>query len=179
MNNTIPVDATLFSTAHPDIVKRTSVSSVILSVILCVVGSGAFIASLKMGDSSSTISILLMTGGTLLFLLAVFRLFWRSKEWVYIPTDSVAKEGSCFFDICDLQALSDTLEQRAFDIKKDVKGKTNGNIRMDYMISQDKKFAAVQLFRFIPYTYETASPVFYYTGNDASRFVHCLKTSDF
>ena len=32
---------------------------------------------------------------------------------------------------------------------------------MDYMISQDKKFVAAQLFRFIPYTYEPASSVFY------------------
>ena len=50
---------------------------------------------------------------------------------------------------------------------------------MDYMISQDKKFVAAQLFRFIPYTYEPASSVFYFTGNDASAFVHCLETSEF
>ena len=42
---------------------------------------------------------------------------------------------------------------------------------MDYMISQDKKFVAAQLFRFIPYTYEPASSVFYFTGDDASAFV--------
>lgn len=179
MNNTISADATLFSTAHPDIVKRTSVSSLIISAILCIVGAGAFIVSLKMGDSSSTLSMFLLTGGTLLFLLAVFRMFWRSKQWVYIPTGSVAKEGSCFFDVCDLQALSDTLEKKSFDVQHEVKVKSNGNIRMDYMISQDKKFAAVQLFRFIPYTYEAASTVFYYTGNDANSFVHCLETSNF
>lgn len=179
MNNTISADATLFSTAHPDIVKRTSLSSVILSAILCIVGAGAFATSLKMGDSSSTISMLLMAGGTILFLLAVYRLFWRSKEWVYIPTGSVAKEGSCFFDVCDLEALNDALDKKTFTSHKDVRVKTNGNVRMDYMISRDKKFAAVQLFRFVPYTYEPASSVIYYTGNDASAFVHCLETSAF
>lgn len=60
-----------------------------------------------------------------------------------------------------------------------MKVKTNGNVRMDYMISQDKKFVAAQLFRFIPYTYEPASSVFYFTGDDASAFVHCLETSEF
>lgn len=179
MNNTISADAILFSTAHPDIVKRTSLSSVILSAILCIVGAGAFATSLKMGDSSSTISMLFMAGGTILFLLAVYRLFWRSKEWVYIPTGSVAKEGSCFFDVCDLEALNDALDKKTFTSHKDVRVKTNGNMRMDYMISRDKKFAAVQLFRFVPYTYEPASSVIYYTGNDASAFVHCLETSAF
>lgn len=179
MNHTISAEATLFSTAHPDIVKRTSISSVIISAILCVVGAGAFITSLKMGDSSSTISMLFMAGGTILFLLAVFRLFWRSKEWVYTPTGSVAKEGSCFFDVCDLQALTDTLEKKTFEAKNDVKVKSNGNVRMDYMVSHDKKFVAVQLFRFIPYTYEPASSVFYYTGKDASAFMDCLSTNEF
>ena len=177
MSNTVSTEATLFSTTHPDVVKRTSVSSIIISAILCVIGAGAFATSLKMGDSSSTMSMVLMAGGTILFLWAVFRFFWRGKEWVYAPTGSVAKEGTCFFDVCDLQALTDALEKK-FE-PDDVKVKTNGNVRMDYMISQDKKFVAAQLFRFIPYTYEPASSVFYFTGDDASAFVHCLETSEF
>ena len=84
-----------------------------------------------------------MAGGTILFLWAVFRFFWRGKEWVYAPTGSVAKEGTCFFDVCDLQALTDALEKKGFETRNDVKVKTNGNVRMDYMISQDKKFVAV------------------------------------
>ena len=159
--------------------QTVPVSSIIISAILCVIGAGAFATSLKMGDSSSTMSMVLMAGGTILFLWAVFRLFWRSKEWVYAPTGSVAKEGACFFDVCDLQALTETLEKKGFETKNDVKVKTNGNVRMDYMISQDKKFVAAQLFRFIPYTYEPASSVFYFTGDDASAFVHCLETSEF
>lgn len=133
MSNTVSTEATLFSTTHPDVVKRTSVSSIIISAILCVIGAGAFATSLKMGDSSSTMSMVLMAGGTILFLWAVFRFFWRGKEWVYAPTGSVAKEGTCFFDGCDLQALTDALEKKGFETRNDVKVKTNGNVRMDYM----------------------------------------------
>ena len=86
---------------------------------------------------------------------------------------------SGFSNVCDLQALTDALEKKGFETRNDVKVKTNGNVRMDYMISQDKKFVAAQLFRFIPYTYEPASSVFYFTGDDASAFVHCLETSEF
>lgn len=114
MSNTVSTEATLFSTTHPDVVKRTSVSSIIISAILCVIGAGAFATSLKMGDSSSTMSMVLMAGGTILFLWAVFRFFWRGKEWVYAPTGSVAKEGTCFFDVCDLQALTDCVGEKRF-----------------------------------------------------------------
>lgn len=47
MSNTVSTEATLFSTTHPDVVKRTSISSVIISAILCVIGAGAFATSLK------------------------------------------------------------------------------------------------------------------------------------
>lgn len=50
---------------------------------------------------------------------------------------------------------------------------------MDYLISHDKRFAAVQLFRFIPYTYEPASSVYYLTGQDALDFTRCLETNKF
>ena len=179
MNNVVSADATLFSTVHPNIVKRVSVSSVLISAVIAFLGVGAFISSLRVGDTATTLSMVLMTGGTILLLVALFRLFWRSKEWVYTPTGSITKDGSCFFDVCDLQALNDQLEKKAFATSIDVKAKTNGNVRMDYMVSQDKKFAAVQLFRFIPYTYEAASSVFYLTGDDASNFVRCLETSNF
>lgn len=179
MSKTVSAGETLFSAAHPDIVKRTGVLSVITSAVICVIGVSAFVASLEMGDSSSTLSMLFMTGGTLLFLLAIFRLFWKSKEWVYLPTGSVAKEGACFFDMCDLQALQEVLEAKAFADKSDVKVKPNGSVRMDYVVTKDKKFIAAQLFRFVPYTYEPVSSVFYYTGKDANAFIHCLKISEF
>ena len=40
-----------------------------------------------------------MVLGTAFFLLGIFRLFWKSKEVVYIPTGSVTKERSVFFDL--------------------------------------------------------------------------------
>lgn len=176
---TVSADPTLFSTVHSDVVKRVSASSVIVSVVIGAFGIGAFLTSMRMSDASSTMSMLCLTGGTILLLVALFRLFWRSKEWVYIPTGSVTKEGSCFFDVCDLQALNTTMERKSFQSTNEVQVKTNGNVRMDYMISRDKKFVAAQLFRFVPYTYEPVSSVFYFTGNDANAFVQNLETRKF
>lgn len=52
MNNAVSADVTLFSRVHPDIVKRISVSSVIVSALLAIGGIGAFVTSLRMGDAT-------------------------------------------------------------------------------------------------------------------------------
>ena len=45
MNNAVSADVTLFSRVHPDIVKRISVSSVIVSALLAIGGIGAFVTA--------------------------------------------------------------------------------------------------------------------------------------
>ena len=74
------IDATLFASSHPDIVKRTSVSGLIFSVAMLLVGVFIFASIFEMSDKSSTLSMALMVLGTAFVLLGVFRLFWKSKE---------------------------------------------------------------------------------------------------
>ena len=83
------IDATLFASSHPDIVKRTSVSGLIFSVAMLLVGVFIFASIFEMSDKSSTLSMALMVLGAAFVLLGVFRLFWKSKEVVYLPTGSV------------------------------------------------------------------------------------------
>ena len=155
------IDATLFASSHPDIVKRTSVSGLIFSVAMLLVG----------------VFILL---GTAFVLLGVFRLFWKSKEVVYLPTGSVTKERSVFFDLKYLGKLTDMIENEQLNGETEIKSSGSGNVRMDVMISQDNKFAAVQLYQFVPYTYTPVTSVRYYTGSDAvavSTFLEKCKTA--
>ena len=107
------IDATIFASSHPDIAKRTSVSGLIFSCIMLLAGVIAFVSTFEMEDRSSTISMGLMVLGTALFLIGVFRLFWKSKEIVYLPTGSVAKEQSIFFDLKHLDELTDMVKWKS------------------------------------------------------------------
>lgn len=162
------IDATLFVSEHPDIVKRTSFSGLILSVAMLLIGILIFASIFEMSDKSSTVSMALMVLGTALVLLGVFRLFWKSKEMVYLPTGSVAKERSLFFDLKHINKLAEMIERGKLDAESSVKSDASGNVRMDVMLSQDNKFAAVQLFQFVPYTYTPVTSVRYFTGNEAA-----------
>lgn len=162
------MDATLFASTHPDIAKRTSVSGLIFSVVMLLVGILVFASLFEMNDKSSTVSMALMVLGTAFVLLGVFRLFWKSKEIVYLPTGSVAKERSLFFDLKYLNKLTDMIERGQLGNEAEVKSDASGNVRMDVMISQDNKFAAVQIFQFVPYTYTPVTSVRYFTGSEAA-----------
>ena len=153
------IDATIFASSHPDIVKRTSLSGVIFSGLILLVGVLAFVSTFEMEDRSI---------GSGMFLIGIFRLFWKSKEVVYLPTGSVAKEQSIFFDLKYMDQLKEMVKSGMFPVDTMLKSESSGNIRMDVILSEDKKFAAVQLFQFVPYTYNPITSVQYFTNGEAS-----------
>lgn len=162
------IDATIFASSHPDIAKRTSVSGLIFSGLMLLIGVLAFISTFEMEDRSSTLSMGLMVLGSGLFLIGIFRLFWKSKEVVYLPTGSIAKEQSIFFDLKYMDQLKEIVKSGTFSADTNLKGGTSGNLRMDIILSEDKKFAAVQLFQFVPYTYNPITSVQYFTNGEAT-----------
>ena len=162
------IDATIFASTHPDIVKRTSISGLIFSAVRLLLGILVFVSTFEVTDRSSTLSMLLMVLGTAFFLLGIFRLFWKSKEVVYLHTGSVTKERSIFFDLKHMGKLKEMIENVHLTLEDGVKSEGSGNVRMDVILSQDNKFAAIQLFQFVPYTYTPVTSVHYYTGNDAA-----------
>lgn len=177
MATTQTIDATIFASTHPDIAKRTSVSGVLISSVMLLIGILAFVSIFELDDKSSTVSMALMVLGTGLFLMGIFRLFWKSKEVIYLPTKSVAKEHSVFFDLKHVDTLMNFVNSGSFSTDLKIKSEASGNIRMDVMLSADKKFAAVQLFQFVPYTYQPITPVQYFTNEEASAVVAFLSKS--
>ena len=177
MATTQTIDATIFASSHPDIAKRTSVSGVLISSVMLLVGILAFVSTFELDDKSSTVSMALMVLGTGLFLMGIFRLFWKSKEVIYLPTKSVAKEHSIFFDLKHMDALRNLVNSGSVSAGSHIKSEASGNIRMDVILSADKKFAAVQLFQFIPYTYQPITSVQYFTDEQASAVIAFLTKS--
>lgn len=171
------IDATIFASAHPNISKRTSVSGLILSSLLILIGLVALISSNRVEEHATILTMVLMLAGTILIMLGVFRLVWKGKEVIYTPTGSLTKEKSFFFDLKYLDILKEGVTTGLFSTNTDVKSEPDGNIRMDVILSEDKKFAAVQLFQFVPYAYNPVTTVYYYTNGDAVALSSFLSKS--
>ncbi len=174
MNNLSGVEDHLFSTIHPYISKKTSVFAIVVSLMLAFLAIAMIVVSVSVDYFSTVMNMSLLTLGTILLLLALYRIFWKSVEVIYLPTGSVVLEGTFYIDSCDLPVMKQMMESKNFSLLTEMNFKSSGNGRVDYLTSKDGQFVAVQLFRFVPYTYEPASQVYYYMGDDATAFMHCL-----
>lgn len=175
MNASQTIESTIFVSSHPDVVKRACVPALILSLAMIVAGMLIFFSAFRLEDKASTLSMFLMVLGTAALLLGIFRLFWKSKEMVYAPTGSVTKESSAFFDSKYMDKLTSALEEGVFPSAKSMDSTPSGNLRLDVLLSQDSKFAAVQLFQFVPYTYNPVTKVYYFTGDKALALAAFLR----
>ena len=178
MSHNESIHSIVFSSSCPDIVKRTSISSVFTSLGMLFTGVLAIAATFSFEDKSSTTSMALMVLGTALLLVSIFRLFWKSKQVVYLPTGSSTREFSAYFDLTYLNSLQELLTSGSVPSSSHFQMVESGNIRMDVLYSSDEKFAAVQLFQFIPYKYEPVTMVNYFKNADAQAFISFIKSKN-
>lgn len=83
----------------------------------------------------------------------LYQLKFRSKEMKYLPTKSVVKEKNYSFNLKYMESLKEMIESGNFSNSFNIKKEKGGNLRLDVLMSADKKFAAVRLLQFIPYSY--------------------------
>lgn len=169
----------LFTNVHEHISRRIDIRSIIISSLLILVGALAFYFSIKEENESSSLSMLVMTVGTAMILVGVFRLFWKSHAWFYVPSQSKVVVKSEFYDASDYRNLKQVLDNAVFSDSKSIKGSSTGGIRMDYMFSKDRKFVAVQLYQFSSYIYQPITEVYYYRDMVADKFISCAEKRKF
>ena len=167
MKQTTQVEETLFSAAHPQLEKQISVKQILLSSCIALFGVMGIVLSLVMDKSESTLCMAFLTIGILLMLFALYRFFTKSKEMIYKPTGSEVRSDSLYMDSVELQSLKQKMVKNEFSTFSRLVFKEGGNGRLDYMVSKDGRFLAIQLFQFVPYTYEPVTGVYYYADDEA------------
>lgn len=161
--------------SHPDIVKRTSVTSIVSSALISLTGLFAMASAFRLDDQTSSLGMFLIVVGLTLLFAGIFRLFWKSDKQVYKPTGSATKGQSLYFDQQELNKLSGMLERSDFPLSQPARTVDYGKVRLDIVRSQDAQFAAAQLFLFEPYTYSPVTPVYHFTGNCARALIAYLQ----
>ena len=174
MKETNQVVETLFSTTHPQLDKHISVKQILVSSLIALVGVVGVVLSCVVDESDSTLCMALLTVGILLMLFALYRFFTKRYETVYKATGSEVRSGTLYMDAVELQNLQRMMEKNDFSASSRLAFKDGGNGRLDYMISKDGRFVAVQLLQFVPYTYEAVTGMFYYTDDDAISIARCI-----
>lgn len=168
------VENTLFSAAHPFLYKQISTSQLLKSSLVALVGAVVIVGALLLDNSQSALCMTLLIIGFIFLLYSFYRFFSRSYETVYKPTGSVVRMGSLYMDTVELQIFQQMLKKNDFLGSSRFSFKEGGNGRLDYLVSKDGRFVALQLFQFVPYAYEAVSEKYYYTDDIAVTVAHRL-----
>ena len=88
MATTQTIDATIFASTHPDIAKRISVSGVLISSVMLLIGILAFASTFELDDKSSTTSMALMVLGQV-YSLSEFSVFSGNQRRLFIYQQKV------------------------------------------------------------------------------------------
>lgn len=158
---------------NQEVVKKGKISLVaialiIIAVILVVVGMGS-------GDPNASWPSFLFTVAAMLFLGGIVKLFVSRSCWIFRPTNSKLKEMTLYFDVHESDALQTCIEMKRFEDFKQMKRKKDSGVRVEAMVSDDQRFAAVQVAEYVPYSYEAVTPVVCYYGDDAKSFVSSFR----
>lgn len=166
----------LLQVGHPDIVQRMDVNSLMASVLMGLAGLILLLSIAGFDDPTSTLAMFLLVMGIALVLVSVSRLLCRTKRKVYQPTGSPLVEHTYFFPMKHLPLLQALVSNGCDGIScPTLHSSPSGSVRLDVLQSKDHAFVALQLFEFIPYTYQPLTPPTYYREQQAADLADFLR----
>ena len=158
-----------------DVRKTISLPSIILSAVIILAGIISLFLSSRLDDTSSALYMAMVTSAFVLFVVSVYRFLTASRHIVYVPTGSPIRKYFCYFESDELQRVAAALQSSDITALSRVAKKFGGNVRLDYFVSADSNFCAVQLFQYVPYTYEPVTQVIFFRNEDAKTLSAYLK----
>ena len=163
MNTIYALNPQALLASSTEVKETIDQKSVLLSLLIGIVAGGVMGVTSSIEDTSSSLYLGLLTLAILLFAIAVYRLLFKRKQLVYHPTGSPITCGSFYFDKEQIHALQEQLIAESItDIEKII-FKKSGNARLDFMVSSDGNFTAVQIYEYIPYKFEMVSDIICYS----------------
>lgn len=172
-------ETTLFASSHPDIAKKISYKSAVLASLYLEVGVVMLIISYLLNEGYNTLSMLSLVAGIILIILGLYKIFFRSKREVYLPTGSMVEKKILFFDSKQSALLRDYINNGEFPSVATIQSVPNGCVKMEILKTSDGSFAGAQLFEFEPYVYSPVTSIHYYKDEKAdslSKFVKSIKS---
>lgn len=167
----------IIETHNESLVKKHDTKRTISSLLILVLGAAMLItAILTMQETTSAIYLTLVTFGVVFILFAVIRILSAGKQVIYKPTGSEVRKHAVYFKSDEVQKLIYSIETANFAILPSILGDNNSGVRLDVYMSRDGKYAACQVFKYIPYNYEAASTVYCIEDKNRGSFCDQIKS---
>lgn len=150
-----------------DVELKPNISRAILAVTVMICGVAFFIITHNIEFHNSQISHSVVVLSAIIIAWGFHLLFSNKSQLVYEPSMSKLKHHTLRLRAGDdsLSRLSDLDGQLQNDIENHMTA--NGSIRIDYLISTDKKFAVIQLFDRFDIEHRFCTPIHVYHDENA------------
>ena len=174
MNQSNVLDAENLLASCSEIKKTTNTQSILVSGVLLLASVLLLFFSSRFQDHSSSLYMGILTVSIVLLVLSVYRFVTKRSQVIYIPTQSAVVKESVYIDSLELNILKSILLNHKLEELKKITLKQSGNARIDFLVSKDKEFLAMQLFQYIPYKFEPTSEVLYFDEKEAKEIADFL-----
>ncbi len=159
--------------SNNEVIKKSTVSGMAVGLLVGAVACA--IAGKSFEDPNSAVPTFLFTAAVFLLLAGIVKFFVGRNGYLFKPTKSRLKKVTAYFDVHESDALQTCVEMKRFEELKRLKREKDTGVRLEAMLADDGKFAAVQISEYVPYTYEAITPVRCYYGEEAHVLASCLK----
>lgn len=167
---------TILEAASDELSKKRSAGSIKVLVSLAIFSLILIIVTITaIPDKKSVLYLGMITIGIIGLIIFLIKLLNSKEDLIYVKTGSDIKKFSLYFKPDELPNLMYAIETVNVSIFKRLFADNNSGIRLDVVLSKDDKFAACQIFKFIPYTYEPASVVYKIPSDKLTDFCSCMK----
>ncbi len=157
------------------VTKKQDMQSVAKNILLIAIGAVLLFVSGFVGDQGSALYMLSVSAGVVVLVIGLLRFFMGKKQYILKQTGSKLSSYSIYFDKEESGKIKSLFETGRFDEIARLHHKDNGGVRVDMLVSNDKKFVAAQLFEYVPYRYEAVSPVICLYEEDAAGLSKCIE----
>ena len=131
--------------------KRFNISALLSGIVLIGLGALLFVYSRSMDGNMLSSSLILF--GIVSVAFALFLIIARLNAEVYTKTNSPIVRRQVYFDAADFYNIKSAIEEGKFDTLDKFKRVDEGNVQLYVVHSKDKKFAALQLFKYEPFDF--------------------------
>lgn len=168
----------LFASSHQLLVKKYQFVKILIATGFIACGLCLGILALTNQINGQTFKLTLLLIGIILLAYGIFIFINKAKQKVYVKTGSPVSKKSLFFDSKYLFALQHCLETGSFNDIDKLQTKSNGNLRLDLLLSVDGLFAGAQLFNYESYLYKPYTNKCYFFDNQAKELQSFVKRID-
>lgn len=161
----------------PDIKRSANYTSITTAIITLIVGILLLLFPIFFEGTNQAIISVLMMIGIALIIFSGFRLIWRSKSVVYLPTKSTIKEEDFYFDSKCYQTLNSVVTTGNHDLVAQLRAQSGGACKLVVLYSKDKQFIALQILKYEPFSYVPQDEVYSFKDKVAEKLIDAIQTA--